>query len=225
MKQENTFCFIFCSNDPIFQEESLKYIRRLEIPEGYYVDILSVVDASSMAAGYNEALSASNAKYKIYLHQDVFIVNTNFLKDLLDIFCYPQIGMIGMVGVLSMPMHGVMWYSDRIGKLYTNTILESKVWAEKEFKEAFKEVEAIDGLLMATQYDIQWREDLFCGWDFYDVSQCMEFRKRDYKIVVPQQDKPWCIHDEGMNNLKNYYQERKKFIKEYRSMLTEINES
>ena len=31
------------------------------------------------------------------------------------------------------------------------------------------EVEGVDGLLMATQYDIPWREDLFDGWDFYDL--------------------------------------------------------
>ena len=223
MKNKNTFCFIICSNDPNFEKESLIYIRRLDIPEGYEVDILTVVEAASMTSGYNEAMNASNAKYKIYLHQDVFIVNKNFLKDVLEIFSCPQIGMIGMVGVIKMPMHGVMWYSNRVGKLYTNTILESKIWSETEFMGDFKEVEAIDGLLMVTQYDIKWREDLFDKWDFYDVSQSMEFRKNGYKIVVPKQDRPWCIHDEGINNLKDYYQERKKFVNEYQNMLTELD--
>ena len=38
-----------------------------------------------------------------------------------------------------------------------------------------KSVAAADGLLLATQYDIDWREDLFENWHFYDISQCMEF--------------------------------------------------
>ena len=39
----------------------------------------------------------------------------------------------------------------------------------EEAKHGVIEVEAIDGLLMATQYDIPWREYLFYMWVFYDV--------------------------------------------------------
>lgn len=39
------------------------------------------------------------------------------------------------------------------------------------------DVTAIDGMFMATQYDISWREDLFDGWDFYDISQSCEFTR------------------------------------------------
>jgi len=79
----------------------------------------------------------------------------------------------------------------------------------------YQSVEAIDGLLMATQYDIPWREDVFQKWDFYDVSQSFEFRKRGYEVIVPKMEKPWCIHDDGVMNLENYYEERKKFLREY----------
>ncbi len=64
---------------------------------------------------------------------------------------------------------------------------------------------------MATQYDILWREDIFDKWDFYDASQCMEFIKRGYRIVVPKQVKPWCVHDCGILNLKDYDNEKEKF--------------
>lgn len=219
MYNNRKFCFILCTNDKMFEKEALKYVQSLEIPEGYEVEILSVIDACSMASGYNEAMQASDAKYKIYLHQDVFIVKKDFLNMLLEIFQNPTIGMIGMVGVLKMPAHGIMWYTDRIGKLYANTILESIIWSGMEFENTIQEVEAIDGLLMATQYDLHWRDDLFTGWDFYDASQSMELRKRGYKIVVPRQQVPWCIHDQGMNNLERYYQYRKVFINEYRDFI------
>lgn len=71
--------------------------------------------------------------------------------------------------------------------------------------------------MMITQYDIKWREDLFKNWDFYDISQSQEFIKAGYKVVVPNQKNPWCIHDDGFFNLKNYYENRKIFQREYKS--------
>ena len=81
------------------------------------------------------------------------------------------------------------------------------------------DVEAVDGLLMVTKEDLPWREDLFDGWDFYDVSQSFEFRKKGYRVVVPEQKKPWCAHDDGTMNLWSYDGYRKIFLTEYASML------
>ena len=75
----------------------------------------------------------------------------------------------------------------------------------------YQQVQAVDGLLIATQYDLPWREDLFDNWDFYDISQGQEFIQKGYRIVVPYQKQPWCIHDDGFNNLKNYYHARRIF--------------
>ena len=60
-----------------------------------------------------------------------------------------------------------------------------------------------------------WREKEFDGWDFYDVSQSYEFRKHGYEVIVPNIYIPWCIHDDGVMNLENYYEERRKFMREY----------
>ena len=43
-----------------------------------------------------------------------------------------------------------------------------------ETEEAYIEAEAVDGLIMATQVDCPWREDLFTGWHFYEISKCKE---------------------------------------------------
>ena len=55
----------------------------------------------------------------------------------------------------------------------------------------------------------------FDKWDFYDASQSMEMRLAGYKVLVPWQKEPWCIHDCGYVSLKNYEIERRKFVKEY----------
>jgi hypothetical protein len=189
------------------------YLNHLEIPQGYEWDVITITDAESMASGYNAGMQASDAKYKIYMHQDVLIVNKNFLSDLLLVFEDPSIGMFGMVGAPKLPEHGVMWYGERVGMIYTSNVVQAgpSIMGRNELCD----VEAIDGLLMATQYDVPWREDLFEGWDFYDVSQSFEFRKQGYRVVVPHMETPWCIHDDGFLNLSKYYEERKKFLKEY----------
>ena len=80
MVNDKKICFIACVNNERLWKECLVYIDRLIIPEGYKVDVLAVWDAKSIAAGYNEGMQASDAKYKIYLHQDVFITDLYFWK-------------------------------------------------------------------------------------------------------------------------------------------------
>lgn len=209
--------FIICSNNQLYTAECLYYINHLNIPKGYQIDILTVEDAKSMTAGYNEAMQYSKAKYKVYLHQDTFIVNPNFIQDILDIFqSDEQIGMIGNVGAVTMPDSGIMWETNRYGMLYEQRVYETKLLSNPVNERKYLEVEAIDGFLMITQYDIVWREDLFDRWDFYDCSQSMEFIRKGYKVVVPAMKKPWCVHDCGFMNLEKYEGERIKFLKEYK---------
>lgn len=212
---EKKFCFILCVNHERYAEEAVFYLNRLNVPHGFEIEVCTVWEADSMTAGYNEGMSNSDAKYKIYMHQDVFIINPDFLYELLSIFEDEKIGMLGIVGSPKLPQSGVMWFGERVGKLISNNGYYSENVVLTEINEEYVEVEAVDGLLMATQYDIPWRADVFKKWDFYDVSQCMEFRNAGYKIVVPRMEKPWIIHDNGMLNLTSYYEERKKFVDEY----------
>lgn len=199
-------------------EECLLYIHRLYVPEGYSVETLSIEDAFSMTSGYNEGMKASDAVYKIYLHQDVRIINRHFLEDILEIFHTDEnIGMIGMVGTEKMAIDGMMWHNYRLGALYGETSIE-KSYGDYKFslEDGIYDVEAIDGFLMVTRKDLSWREDLFDGWDFYDVSQSFEMKRAGYRIVVPGQANPWCVHDDGIISLRNYDYYRKKCMKEYR---------
>lgn len=209
-------CFIMCVNNEQYMQEAVNYINHLELPDGYSLEILTVFEASGMAAGYNEAMRSSDAKYKVYLHQDVMIVEKKFIKYLLKLFADPAIGLVGMVGSTKLPENAVMWYGPCVGRIYSSNIEKMTDAQIGEVIGKYQEVEAVDGLLIATQYDLEWREDIFHKWDFYDVSQSFEFRKKGYKIIVPRMEQPWCIHDDGFVNLTDYYEERKKFIKEYK---------
>lgn len=208
--------FIICVNDGLYERECVSYIERLKLPEGFVRDMVLVKEAVSITSGYNGAMQESDAKYKVYLHQDVFIVYPNFIKEIIKIFENPEIGMIGMVGAPSLGETAVMWHEERVGKLYTNPITIAQEAVCGEVEGSYRQVEVVDGFLMATQYDVPWREDIFKKWDFYDVSQSLEFQKRGYQVVVPNMERAWCIHDDGILNLSNYYGEREIFLKEYR---------
>lgn len=224
MPNSQKICFIICTNNPIYLEECFLYLNRLIIPDGFEVDILTISDANSMTSGYNEGMNASDAKYKIYMHQDVFITDLYFLQELIDIFTFDKnIGMIGIVGAYKMASDGVMWHTAREYSLYSNTNKNIDACSQytKPTQENLAKVEVVDGLLIATQYDLPWREDLFTGWDFYDASQSMEFNRAGYSIVVPAFQKPLCVHDDGyILNLTNYDDNRKIFLAEYEKELS-----
>lgn len=210
-------CIIMCVNNPLYLEECFLYLNRLVIPDGFEVDILTISDAKSMTSGYNEGLNASDAKYKIYMHQDVFIVNKEFISDILSVFQNnPEVGMLGVIGGVDLPQNALIADAWNVGKTYASNFAATfEVVYNFSPSREYTEVEAVDGMLMMTQYDLEWREDLDLKWDFYDISQSMEFRRKGYKVAIPRQNTPWCIHDCGHSKMICYDANREVFLKEY----------
>lgn len=208
--------FIMCTNSEKDYIEAKGYIERLNVPEGYSVEIIPIRNAKSMCSGYNMGMNMSDAKYKVYLHQDTYIFFKDFIYKIIEVFEDDTIGMIGVVGNDTMPYEGVMWYKERYGSMYCCESLNA-VSTEKviSVNSELMDVQTVDGFLMATSVDVKWREDIFDGWDFYDISQCMEIKKFGKRIVLPVQEKPWCMHNSGCLNLENYFKNREKFVAEY----------
>lgn len=228
---KHSFAFIICSNNPTVLNECIFYINNLTIPENYSVDILTVENASSITSAYNEAMHSSDAKYKIYLHQDVFILNRNFLYDILSIFeSDSKIGLIGMIGYEKISSDGIMWHASRCGNQY---LLNPAIpyppldtYSYSPEKDSYTSVALIDGFLMVTAYDLPWDEKDITGWDFYDAYQSIHFLENGYQIAVPMQRHPWCLHDSGpFSNLIHYDKYRKCFKEKYSFLLGKnINE-
>lgn len=214
---ERQIAFITCVNDEEEYAECRYYLNRLYIPKGYSRDIISIREAPSMTAGYNAGMKSSDAKYKVYLHQDVFVKNVTFIEDLLSVFaCDERIGLLGVIGKRNTGTkiaELTLWDS---GKIDDN--IRSLSFDIPSREKNFEEVKTLDGLLLATQYDLPWREDIFDGWDFYDLSQCMEFIKAGYKVAVPWQEEAWCYHDALCASLTAYSRYYRLFSKEYVGM-------
>lgn len=215
---ENKIAIICCTNDEVYMTECMRYLNQLIVPKGMGIELLTIEDAKSMAAGYNEGMMASDAKYKLYIHQDSFLIYPNILPELVELFQnHEDIGMVGVIGSPSLPEDGVMWHGQRTGNMFwwEEGITIQKNRKELTNKDEIVDVDAVDGMFIATQYDIPWREDIFQKWDFYDISQAQEFKRAGYRVVVPPMPKPWVLHDCDIPGMWNYHEERIKFLKEY----------
>ena len=105
--RKDTIAFIICVNNELYFEECKYYIEHLEVPAGYDIDVIGIWEADSMCAAYNLGMRSSDAKYKVYMHQDVFIRDSRFLEKTLRIFKeHPKTGMIGMAGGIGIPECG-----------------------------------------------------------------------------------------------------------------------
>lgn len=206
-------------------EECVHYLNHLNVPAGYETDLLTITDVPSMTRGYNEAIAASDARYKIYMHQDVFILNKNILADLLAVFkSDPRIGMIGMVGYDTISPNGIMWHKKRLGNLYQRKIQAPyPQLSEYRFSltgDGYLPAAVIDGFFMATAYDLPWDETHLDGWHFYDAFQSINFLEHGYQIVVPAQTYPWCMHDDNLfPDLSGYDHYRQIFTSVYKKYL------
>ncbi|AOY78385.1 hypothetical protein BJL90_14675 [Clostridium formicaceticum] len=226
MKYREKICFIICVNNKRKSEKALSHINSLKIPDGCKVEKIIINDAKYLTEAYNRAMRSTNAKYKVYMHQDVYITNQNFIADIINVFQRDKaIGMIGVAGAKILPQNGLLHQSNhKYGNLIHIPHLDGKQlpWRFGNFRNAYETVKGIDGLIMITQYDVPWREDLFTGWHFYDVSQSLEFIKAGYKVVVPKMEKVWCIHDcpkSEKERYKSYDKYREIFVNVYKKYL------
>lgn len=215
---EQKIAFIICYNNDLYLYECLKYISFLNVPEGIETETITILDAPGMAAGYNAAMRSTDAKYKVYLHQDVFILYEDFIYDVIEAFrkC-PEYGMLGVIGGDNVPADANFWCNWNRGCTYSNDSL-FQYNLKYSNNTNITSVSIIDGMMMITQCDIPWREDVFDGFDFYDGSQSAEFIKAGYKVGIPYQKQTWCMHDCGCSKLKNYDKYRNMFCKEYSDM-------
>ena len=178
-------CFIACIDDDEYEKECLLYLGRLNVPEGYVIDYIGIREAKSISGGYNEAIEASDAKYKVYLKQGVYITETDFIYRLLEIFEDSKVGLVGVRGAAELSNDMIISHS----------LGYQKSGIENTNGKKYINAQAVDGTLIATQYDIPFNEKLFVGSDFFDVSISAEFIKAGYKVAIASQGEKRWVHD------------------------------
>ncbi len=217
MMDDRQFDFICCPSKEKPGDPLAKFMSSLAIPDGYTVGQLLPRGEFTLAQGYNLAMSNSKARYKIYLNQTVTILNHRFLQDILALFqAHPNLGLLGVLGAKTLPANGNWRESpDRYGKIvYNGNFIDY----QREIANDFEPVLAVDGMIMITQYDLPWRQEMFADF-FLDTAQCLEFIKAGYTVGIPQQREPWCSYDNPSDSIFEYYRDREAFVGEYRSLI------
>jgi len=203
-----TIAFVSCVNDETQYGICLQYINALQIPSGHTVEKIAVLGATSMAEGYQRAMEASTALYKIYLHQDVYLVHRGLLFELLHLFkTYPRLGMVGVVGPTRLNSrgrwvknlrhcHGRLWEYYRPSGLPASLFIKHRLLHFGRFRSFVGDYLAavgVDGVFMATQYDVPWMNPLG-GFELYEHVQAAEFIKSGLEVGIARQEAIWCLH-------------------------------
>lgn len=204
--------FIIHKTDENLCNQLIESIQNLNVPQGYDVDILPVTGDEKYFV-YDSAMKQNDARYKIYVDEKISLTYKNILPDILDIFkADRKIGVIGVSGAIQFSTHGVCLDSaKRCGKIFIGDNQSLTDWGA--VTEDYKEVAAVDGWFMATQYDIDWQCDIFTGYSFGDSAQCIEFKRKGYKVVVANQKETWAWFKTTQMTIEN--PARKAFLNKY----------
>lgn len=223
---KHKIAIITCVNDEKAYQRAILSWLQLQVPDGMKLELVPVRGAVSMCSGYNEGMHSSDAKYKLYLHQDIILMKENILAILIRHFkqC-PQTGMIGLAGSRYWRENAI-WWEEEARYMHVihrgGTINKEHQYDVGKIQTKWQCMSMLDGLFLMTQYDIPWREDILHGWHFYDIAQCAEFQRLRYVIEVPKQEESWCIHFCGDKDVdSNYHYWRQVFLYHYRKELEE----
>ncbi|MCI8858954.1 MAG: hypothetical protein HFI71_05430 [Lachnospiraceae bacterium] len=213
--------FIICVNDECYYQECLFYIERLHLPQGVELEVYPVRAATSMCQGYQQAMQQTDAEYKVYMHQDVFLINRDFLLHMLKLFeDHPKAGLVGVLGARQISLERRFYRSWDIGNVFG---CNEKRAFHNELCKKEQRAAVLDGMLLMTRVDIPWREEWLSGWDFYDISKSLEYQREGYEVWIPAQDQPWCIHDCGYLNLVDYDRAQEEFLRAYGEILPDYS--
>ena len=213
---ETKICLITAVNRPEEYNRSLRSWKKIRVPMSMTLESRVVQDATSLTEAYQAAMESSDAKYKVYVHQDVEIVDSAFFETMIREFqAQPKLGIAGVVGCIQLPSTAVWWEGYLIGAICDDSSGEFLSYLYYRNTQHTLPAEALDGVLLATQQDIPWRTDLFNGWHCYDLSQCMEFRRAGYFAGVLPQREAACVHRCGHVPMEGFEEARQKFIQEY----------
>ena len=191
------------------------YLDAIDVPQGYAVELIEVPYGGNVAATYQRAMERSDAKYKVYLSPGSILLRLNFFEEMLRVFAKdPAIGAMGLIGAKQLSTTGLLAKSAFVrGRLL---YADDTVFHGENIESDIEDVMAVSGDLVATQYDIPWRRDLFHNDCFYAEAQCIEFRRVGYRTVVPRQEEAWLLtsakelsYDETSRNvfLDTYYKD------------------
>ena len=176
-------------------EICMESLRNMNWPDGYEAELFVITQDRPYAVQANEIMTAADAKYKIYINDDLCLVHPQMIEEMLNLFQDDSIGMIGILGSTSLPVSGsVMDSPYKSGAVY---IPSEKDLSELRFHETSEaaDVRFLLPSLFATQRDVPWDEAY--EKQYYAVlAYCRGMEESGVRIVVPHPQEIWCTYQE-----------------------------
>jgi glycosyltransferase involved in cell wall biosynthesis len=217
---ENKIAFVINVKSIENYEKCVEFLQQLIMPESFTAEVIALENCANLGYGYNQIQKENDAMYKVYMADDVFIVNPNFIEDVIDIFDSNfTIGMVGIVGeekfIPSLNIEKMT--SDikryRFGKYYDSDLNEVSFG---EVSGKYKQAAFLKYGLVITNRDIEWNGADNFGEDLLIMAQCAEYQKNGYISAVAAQKNPWAIADSiGSGSINIKENEREIFLKKY----------
>jgi len=161
-----------------------------------YIRIDNRENGYGICGAYNRGVTRSAGNILVFVHEDVFFMETGWGKVLVDKFSEdPSLGLIGVAGTQYLFQECPVWIA--AGQPFIRgRVIHELNGGEKYYLTVFSwdkrdaEVVAVDGLffaIRATLFDgngIKFDEDRFDDFHFYDLDICMQVRKTHRLIVT-----------------------------------------
>jgi hypothetical protein len=201
--KKNKICFIIYGDNDFLCQEALHYVLNLHMPKNMELDYMIISRPDSISEAFNAGMAESDAAYKVYVNENVFITDSDFIVSLMNAFeNNPDVGMIGALGYHE-DVSGDHVDKRRIGCV---TAEEKETGTKLRFFDCereygLRETSELDYHIVATALDVQWKDDT-------DVSKVMAdktsvLNSRGYKSVVMLTGGSWCLYDNNIIQKSN----------------------
>ena len=167
-------------------------LRALSVPEGAEVQLVPAVSGrENLAAAFQVAMEQSDARYKVYVSEQLEVLDSHLLSRMLEAFhAHPDVGILGLSGTKQISTSGISYLSpQRVGILLD---AEKQALDGRAVDGLCESVQVLDGCLLATQHDVAWRKDLFHSALFLGASASCEQRRAGHDVAVLGEKEPAC---------------------------------
>lgn len=186
--------FILYGDTDLILSENLHYIQSLIMPEGIEVEAYTLSAQNGIREAFEAGRLQSDAKYKVYLDQNAYVIDKQFLVKTLGVFRQnPQLGALGVRGyyqneekniteLIGNNLHRQYGYGLTIAPLTEGD------------KRGVIPVMALDWHCVITGVDTPWNGD---DGNFHIVKS-VELRHMGYETAVMIDNNPMVLFDNGI---------------------------
>lgn len=175
-------------------DKCLGCLNALKIPENVETDVLGVDEGESITRAYDACMESSDADIKIYIRENIYITDPDFLIRALDLFKnHEEVAMAGIIGGFEKKPGFIDW---TVGSLNIFSD-DSRIVFENPFNKDFEYVDYLSGQVLMTKKDFPWTtEEEDCD-KFFDIYHSRKTTESGAKLAVINFQKPPVLWEYG----------------------------